>query len=348
MSTHQTFLERFFLTIWYSKKWWTWLVIIPLLPLSFLYLLLFKWLSSRNKKHAVSISVPIVVVGNITVGGTGKTPLLLALAHALSQQGITVGIISRGYRLGKANTEEYPVLVNPNDNPAIVGDEPLMMAQAIDAPVIIGRDRIASVQYLQSHYPEIQLVLSDDGLQHYQLQRDMEIIVVDGNRGLGNHLCLPAGPLREPASRLFSAQWIVRNGGELLTANSSNQLISSSVKPVAWKNILTGERKGLGDTFPWENKTEPSVKAVAGIGNPQRFLKTLDELSVDYESHIFSDHHLFVKNDFAQFSENDVVIMTEKDAVKCQAFAYSNWWALCVEMEVPEVLIDSVKLLLNK
>ena len=341
-SSRVSLLHRFFVHTWYKKRWWAWL----LLPLSWIFTVLAAIHRRQVKKRAVNLSVPVVVVGNITVGGTGKTPLIIALVKALEARGLKVGVISRGYG---ASAPYYPYAVTADDTAREVGDEPLLMAQSLQCPVVIGRRRVAAGQHLLEKYPNTHLILSDDGLQHYRLARTMEIVVVDGERGLGNHFCLPAGPLREPASRLAGVDWILRNHSSSAslpessvstTEAAAGTLLEIGLRAVAWRHVATQERLPLLP-LPWDGNHQPVV-AVAGIGHPQRFFSTLAQLPVVTKTALaFDDHYTFTENDFSCWKDN-IVLMTEKDAVKCHALAHQQCWALVVEMSVPDILIDSI------
>lgn len=331
----QSLLQKFFLDTWYNQRWWAWL----LWPLSYLYNVLFLLNAYWQRKHAVKVAVPVIVIGNISVGGTGKTPMIIALACALQRKGVKVGIISRGYG---SHAPYYPYRVRTGDTASIVGDEPLFIATSVHCPVVIGADRVKAVDYLLEIFPETQLVLSDDGLQHYRLMRDMEVAVIDSVRGLGNHLCLPAGPLREPAGRLASVDWVVLNShGEPLLHNvdDADKAIRVSLQPVAWRQLSTQRLRPL-QPLPWGQETM-HVKAIAGIGHPQRFFNTIKSLDIRSDNYAFDDHHVFSEQEFSHW-RNDIVLMTEKDAVKCQAFAHKQCWSLVVDMPLPEYFVDSV------
>jgi tetraacyldisaccharide 4'-kinase len=344
-SNQQSSLQAFFLDTWYNKRWWAWL----LLPIAWLYQLLSALHGYWQKKQSSRISVPVVVIGNISVGGTGKTPVIIALANALLEQGIAVGIISRGYG---SQAPHYPYWVNSAmDSASIAGDEPLLIAQATACPIVIDKDRVAAARYLLKKCPDITLILSDDGLQHHRLERDMEIVVVDGQRGLGNHFCLPAGPLREPARRLASVDWVLLNQEQNApqTQADSDALLSVTLQPNAWRHIASQQIHPL-QPLPWlgiDSTAVQSIQAVAGIGHPQRFFRTLAALDIDCEPHAFDDHYRFVQADFADWQDK-VVLMTEKDAVKCRTLSHSQCWSLMVEMTLPDTLVTSVVALAHK
>ena len=273
------------------------------------------------------ISVPVILVGNLSVGGSGKTPLTLFLAEQLRLRGWHPGIISRGYG-GTASAPQAVTATSPADR---VGDEPLLMAQRGLCPVWIGRDRPAAAQALLAAQPECNVILSDDGLQHYRLPRAVEIVVVDGVRRFGNGLLLPAGPLREPLSRLRGVDAVVVNGG---VAGAGE-----------WAMQLTGVRCfNLRDPARWRELADfrgQRVHAVAGIGHPERFFTQLEQAGLTLIRHPFPDHHRFTPSDLA-FPAGEVVLMTEKDAVKCARFANENCWLLRVEAQLSPDLVTTL------
>lgn len=316
-------LERLVARAWYSKKAW----IRILQPLSKIYSREFekrKALSLANQREP--FGVPIVVVGNITVGGTGKTPLIIYLANQLRLKNVRVGVVSRGYG---ANPPSTPYLVQRADTPTICGDEPKLILEATGAPIVIGADRCAAAELLINQ--GVSLILSDDGLQHYDLPRQFEIVVIDGARGLGNGHLLPAGPLRETAERLANVDAVVSNG-ELdpahgdITVDSSFRLV-----PQCWVNVRSGAKVPLDALSSSAN----DCYAVAGIGNPQRFFNELKGMGLEVIEKTFPDHHSFNRKDFSFLPslETSTVFMTTKDALKCTDFAGPNFWALDVQVE---------------
>jgi tetraacyldisaccharide 4'-kinase len=277
---------------------------------------------------AVRIAVPVVVIGNVYVGGTGKTPLVLWLARFLRAHGRQPGIVSRGYG-GRAAA---PIEVTARSDPADVGDEPLLIARRSGCPVWIGRNRVAAAQALLAARPECDVVISDDGLQHYRLARDVEIAVVDGERGLGNGLLLPAGPLREPASRLDSVDAVIVNRGTresafTPSARGSARTFAMTLRGARFYN-LTDPAHEVGPEYFQGRR----VHAIAGIGNPPRFFAHLEALGIAFEAHAFADHHAYRAADL-HFGDADAVLMTEKDAVKCAAFARPVHWVLPVDAD---------------
>lgn len=261
--------------------------------------------------------VPIVVVGNITVGGTGKTPMILWLIEHCQRKGLRVGVVSRGYG---AKPGQFPWRVTADQPAAQAGDEPLLIVQRTGVPLMIDPDRSRAVKTLLATEP-LDVILSDDGLQHYRLARDLELVLIDNARGLGNGRCLPAGPLREPVERLSSVDAVLYNGA--LTDPQPG--FAFQLQPTALINVRTGERQPL-DYFPCGQ----ALHAVAGIGNPQRFFNTLETLHWRPIGHAFADHAPY-SAEILKFKPDLPLVMTEKDAVKCRDFAAPNWWYLAVD-----------------
>ena len=306
-------------------------VSIGLRPVSLLFSGLVRLRRSAYRRGLLTshrLGVPVVVVGNITVGGTGKTPLIVALAAELERRGYRPGVVSRGYG---ARIEGEPRVVRPDSDPRSVGDEPLLIRRRAGVPVVVHPDRVAAGRKLLA-VADCDVILSDDGLQHYRLARDFEIAVVDGSRGTGNHWCLPAGPLREPRGRLRSVDAVVVNGpGE-------------EKIPGAWPMELAASRAVnlvTGASRPLSAFAGQAVHAVAGIGHPARFARTLEQGGIHPRLHPFPDHHRFAESDFA-FGADLPVLMTEKDAVKCGTFAREEWWYVPVEATVSPGLTDII------
>lgn len=324
---------------WLEKQWcrqgpWQ----IMLLPLSALFWLLsalrraafrYGWLAS------LSLPVPVIVVGNITVGGSGKTPLVLWLAHFLRKQGYMPGIVSRGY--GSSAIEARPV--DPDDDPALKGDEPVLLARKSACPVWVGRDRAAVGRALLDAHPECNVILCDDGLQHYRLRRDVEIAVVDGRRRFGNARLLPAGPLREGLWRLHRVDAVVMNGDCVLDGLAARYQMHLNGKLLI--NLRSGE------TRPAAELAGLKLHALAGIGHPQRFFDHLHGLGLDFVAHVFPDHHVYLPGDL-DWPDAEALLMTEKDAVKCAAFADNRCWALPVTAEMDPVFGPEILKLLRK
>lgn len=277
-----------------------------------------RFLYQNGIRKSIGLSVPVVVVGNISVGGTGKTPLVARLVELLREAGYKPGVVGRGY--GGQSTE-WPRHVTADGDPRQVGDEPVLLARRCRCPVVVGPDRVAAARMLFDTY-DCNVIVSDDGLQHYRLRRDIEIAVVDGFRRLGNAACLPAGPLREPPSRLHEVDFVVGNGA----ARGCEYLMS-----------LRGETAlNLGD--PCVSSTLASfrqctVHAVAGIGDPWRFFDHLRHARLRLIEHPFPDHHAFRAEDL-RFREDLPVLMTEKDAVKCRGIAPDNCWYVPVSAQL--------------
>lgn len=271
--------------------------------------------------RAERIGIPVIVIGNITAGGTGKTPLTLWLAHYLQDQGWHPGIISRGY--GAARRDPRPV--PPEGAARDYGDEPCLLAQRAGCPVWVGVDRAATAHALRAAHPATDVLISDDGLQHYRLARDIEIAVIDGQRGLGNGWPLPAGPLREPASRLAVVDAVVVNGEEI--PPEFPQALVMRLAGSTFRNLLNPQH-----TAPVAYFHRQRVHAIAGIGNPQRFFAHLQRLGLVCTTRSFPDHHAYAASDL-ELPDAGHIVMTEKDAVKCAAFATERHWALVVNAE---------------
>lgn len=263
--------------------------------------------------------VPVVVVGNITVGGTGKTPMILWLIEHCRRQGLRVGVVSRGYG---AQPPQLPWRVQADQAASVAGDEPLLIVQRSGVPLMIDPDRSRAVAALLAAEP-LDLILSDDGLQHYRLARDLELVLIDAARGLGNRHCLPAGPLREPVERLQSVDALLYNGA----SSDLQDGYGFTLQPRTLVNLRSGEQQPLSH-FP----AGQALHAVAGIGNPQRFFNTLEGLHWRPVAHAFADHAPY-SAELLSFSPALPVLMTEKDAVKCRTFAADDWWYLAVDAE---------------
>lgn len=279
--------------------------------------------------HSHRLPVPVVVVGNISAGGTGKTPTVLWLAQALRERGFTPGIVSRGYG-GAGRLMEVSAASDPGE----VGDEPALLATRALCPVVVGHDRVAAARLLIAAHPAVDVILSDDGLQHYRLARNAEIAVVDSRRTFGNGWLLPAGPLREPPIRLRGVDAIVTNGEmpPIYAAPAFAMRLQGSIL----QNLREPAQTRAIDTFAGK-----PLHAVAGIGNPQRFFESLREHGLSVQAHAYPDHHPFRPADL-EFGDADPVIMTEKDAIKCRRFARANWWMLPVNAQIDPGLADLV------
>lgn len=334
---------------WYDKA--TWLTM--LLPVSLIFIALAKIRKILQRRSQSAHPLPVIVVGNINVGGTGKTPMVMRLSKQLREEGFMPGIVSRGYG---SRAPAYPYLVKPESPVLHAGDEALLLVQNTQVPVVIGSDRNACINKLLQE-SDCDLVISDDGLQHYKMQRDIEIVMIDGQRLFANGWCLPAGPLREPISRLASVDMVVVNGSakgkgsRKKNAQLNNQLagVAKFEMAIAAKrivNLKTGETKPFnGAPFRMGSK----LQVVTGIGNPQRFYELLQALPYEVNTIEFADHHDFTEADFEQLSKQErldphhPIVMTAKDAIKCKAFAKENFWYVDAEASLPEEFFERVK-----
>ncbi|ARN75839.1 tetraacyldisaccharide 4'-kinase [Oceanicoccus sagamiensis] len=318
---------------WYQQS----LGLYLLAPFSLLYFLItairrqaYRWGLLSSFKPPV----PTIVVGNITVGGAGKTPVVIALVKALQQQGFNPGVISRGYG---SKAPSYPYAVTSTSQPEHSGDEPLLIAQQSDAPVVIDGNRKNAVEMLIEQY-QCDVVVSDDGLQHYALQRDIEIAVVDVNRGFGSGWLMPVGPLRELLSRLSQVDFIIGNGDQSLGLPAPAPFYSMQLQATALQAVTNDTMMAI-EQWPHSKR----VHAVAGIGNPQRFFTTLRDLGFEPVEHAFPDHYSYCADDF-QFAETLPIIMTEKDAVKVRAIQQppQHCWSLPVAAAIDSAFYHSI------
>jgi tetraacyldisaccharide 4'-kinase len=291
--------------------------------------------------RAAGLPVPVIVVGNITVGGTGKTPLVAWLVAFLRGRGMHPAVLGHGYG-ARAST---PVQVRKESDAAACGDEAVLLARTCDAPVWIGPDRVTTARALLEATPDCDVIVCDDGLQHYRLARDVEIVVIDGKRGAGNGMMLPAGPLREPTARLATVDAIVVNVSESAT------VALKTAAPAAYAMRLDGDMfynlLNPYYTAGPEHFRGSSVHAIAGIGRPERFFQHLRRLGMDFTAHPFPDHHDYTAADLA-IPAADFIVMTEKDAVKCRTFANERHWALPVRAEIDSALGELVLRKLRK
>jgi len=327
-------LARWVEFVWYKES----IVAVLLLPLAFLFagLVKFRKLFYRlGLLKSCTLPVPVIVIGNISVGGTGKTPFIIWLAQFLKESGFKPGIISRGYG-GKAGS--WPQWVDNTSSAEQVGDEALVIARQSVCPMAVGPSRIDAAKLLLER-ADCNVILSDDGLQHYALRRDIEVAVVDGARRFGNGYCLPAGPLREPVSRLQSVDFVIVNGGQAGNGGEKKEF-SMQLDGDTAVNLLTGERKAL-IAFKGIN-----CHALAGIGNPERFFRLLTAAGLNCTTHGFPDHYRFQPHDL-DFPNLSALLMTEKDAVKCASFARNQHWYVPVkavlELSFPEQLLSLLK-----
>ncbi len=317
-TTRQSFLTRFAESVWYGESLWTW----PLLPLSWVYRLgvfvrrfYWRWL------HAPALlPAPVVVIGNLSVGGTGKTPLVIWLAKRLQNSGLKVGIVCRGYLGDKT---QWPQEAVQNADPNDLGEEAVLLAAQTGCPVYAGPDRVDAVTQLCREH-QLDVVISDDGMQHLALSRQVEVLVLDGERRYGNQHCLPAGPLREPQNRAARADMVIVHGEASKEGEYRFDL-----------QVLHLRRLIDGSTRPLSDLAGKTVHAVCGIGNPSRFLESLADAGIDAVPHLFEDHYRFQPDDL-NFDGNTPVVMTPKDAVKCERFAQEMWYSLEVDVRLDE------------
>lgn len=329
---------------WHETRWQTHL----LKPLSW-WVCRIAQKRLRNFKQAglpTPPGVTVIVVGNVVVGGSGKTPFIGWLTQQLQAHALRVGIISRGYG-GKSTV--WPREVTPQSDPREVGDEPVMLAQQLGVPVMVAPKRKIALDALLAKH-SLDVVISDDGLQHYGLPRDVEIVLVDSQRLFGNRLCLPAGPLREPLERLQQVDFLVYNGAlPLIRQPSAVQALVQAhdaksyamrLEPLRLRHLFDDSKK-----VPLEQFAGRTVEALAGIGNPERFFASLRALGMTVNAHPFADHHAFTPEALLALNAQNPLIMTAKDAVKCRPFlrrdaslAARDWWVLDVVSEVDEAL----------
>lgn len=313
---------------WFEKRWWVW-CLAPLTLLFFLVSHTRRLLFKFGFKTSTKPNVPVIVVGNISVGGNGKTPVVIALCHYLQKQGFSPGIVSRGYG---GDCATFPHIVTDFDSSHVVGDEPFLMRQRLKVPVVIDPIRARGAEMLTqgAAAPKCDVIVCDDGLQHYALARDIELVVVDGTRGHGNGYLLPMGPLREGEWRLNTVDAVIVNGGVAKGAE-----VPLVLEPSALVNVRNPEK-----TVPLSDVSKP-VLAFAGIGHPERFFTTLANQHVLISQALsFPDHHYFDKNDIPEYE--GMVVMTEKDAVKCREIAKENWWYLPVEGKLPAEFLNQI------
>ncbi|MCG9729451.1 tetraacyldisaccharide 4'-kinase [Shewanella sp. Isolate13] len=270
-------------------------------------------------KKAIKLPVPVIIVGNITVGGSGKTPTVIYLIELLRKHGLKPGVISRGYGVEIDGVRA----VLPEDSADTVGDEPSMIVKRTQVPMVVGAKRVDAANKLLAEF-DVDIIISDDGLQHYQLARDIELVILDGERRFGNGMLLPAGPLREGAWRLQSVDHIIVNGGRALQGE-----VQMTLHPSAWLPVSSQYDAGGSPT------TDSPLVAMAGIGNPQRFFDTLTAQGYQLEqTQVFDDHSTYSESVLNELARGRILAMTEKDAVKCRDFAKDNWWYLAVDAKL--------------
>lgn len=286
-------------------------------PLAWAYQIGQKW--DRYSKPKCHAPLPVIVVGNLTVGGTGKTPIVIAICQYLKQQGLRVGVVTRGYR---NQLTKFPHLVQAQDDASLIGDEAALIAEKAQVPVVIAPKRNDAIAYLHQHQL-CDWVISDDGLQHYSMARQLEIVVIDGHRGFGNGALLPIGPLRESVQKLSQVDFILING-------KTSKSLEKSLEPYADKTFAIELEKQPIQPHPLP---QSSVAAFAGIGHPERFFNTLRELNIQHQAYIFPDHHRYEKKDFD--IKESCIIMTEKDAIKCRRFNNKPIYYLPITAQLP-------------
>jgi tetraacyldisaccharide 4'-kinase len=315
--------------IWYGASAPPW----PLRALSRLFGLLVRLRRlayARGLLRSRRVGKPVIVVGNLSVGGSGKTPLVIWLAQQLAERGLKAGVVLRGHG-GSAVAAGVPLLVTPASAVEIVGDEALLLRLRTGVPVVVGRDRVGAAQQLLG--AGVDVIIADDGLQHLRLARDFEIAVIDAARGLGNRYLLPAGPLREPPERLRQVDAIVITGGRDASGAPEASAEEGLGIEAGFAMQLEGEwlypLAGPGERLALSSLAGQRVHALAGIGNPQRFFAQLAAAGLDVVEHAFPDHHWYLASEL-EFGDALPVLMTEKDAVKCRAFAAANRWYLPV------------------
>jgi len=317
-------LEHWLQTLWYGRSYFYRI----LLPLSWLFCAVVIVRRAAYRAGLLSggaLDCPVIVVGNLVVGGTGKTPLVIALAKHLHQAGLRVGLLCRGYR-GRAR--DWPQWVSADSDPDRVGDEAVLLAQKTGLPVVAGPQRLLAGRALLAQ-TGCDVLVCDDGLQHYALQRDVEIVVIDPGYGLGNGACLPAGPLREPRSRLQQVDVVLSLGQDCPEASAVMRIATAACRRL----------DDPGEPCKLAAFAGQSVHAVAGIAHPQRFFQQLRNAGIQVEEHAFDDHHRYVAGDLA-FDDARPVLMTEKDAVKCRSILRANGWAVSHEVQLDEAFGD--------
>jgi len=352
------YLMRLIEKVWFQGHPAKWLMVPLLLPLSLVFALVsfFRRLAYQlGLLEQINMSVPVVVVGNIGIGGNGKTPVTLYLVEKLLAQGINVGVVSRGYG---SKAPHYPYQVNATSNAEQAGDEPLLIFQRCGVPVVIGADRITACQRLIEQGCE--LIIADDGLQHYRLARDFEFVVVDGKRLFGNGFLLPAGPLRETKRRIKQADCVIVNGESVWQKQALNlnfPVLTMGLKATKVIHVKSGESVELSNFLAKNVANDKSINAFAGIGDPKRFFNTLEALGFTLTlAKGFIDHQAFSAQDLQQFPHDVPLLMTEKDAVKCTDFAQENYWYLPVDAAFSEntgtesiaTVISSIAALVSK
>jgi len=315
-------------------KKFSWIILLaPFSVLFFIGIKIRKFFYNIGFLKSFKLARPIIVIGNITLGGTGKTSLIQKIIEGLIKKKISVGVISRGY----GASAKYPKEVLNNSRVEDVGDEPLMLKKNNNnIPIFVGKDKVLVGQFLINQYPHIQLILSDDGLQHYKLKRDLEICIIDGQRGFGNNRLIPSGPLREPKSRLKECDLIVLNEKNdnfdydyLMTYKNPNFILNRNNQKMKFKELKNQD-----------------ILIMSAIGNPNRLIKFFRSFGFDFKYKFFNDHYFFKQEDFDGL-EKKLIVMTEKDIVKCENINHDNIWYLPVSVEIDEGLINEISKLIK-
>ena len=325
------FLETLIEKVWYSKNIFS----LLLSPLSLIYISIIYLRHTLYHLGLISITkinVPTIVIGNIVAGGTGKTPLVIWLAKHFKDKGFLPGIVSRGYGGTYLSNIE---LVKPTSNPLLVGDEPVIIARNTNCPVVVAKKRAKGAKKLVEKY-NCNIILCDDGMQHYSLARDIEIAVIDGQRRFGNNYCFPAGPLREPKSRIFKADLIVSK----YNARTCEHKMDYTYKQLVSLNELS-------KTIPISDLHGMTVHAIAGINNPDHFFSYLRSHKLELIIHKFPDHYSYTEDD-VKFNDNFSVVMTEKDAVKCLNYSSDKHWYIPISAELSKSFACDLDKLMGK
>lgn len=321
---------------WFQDAWYKEMYISSIfMPISMLYADFIRFRSFLYRIGVLGktkLPATVIIIGNITVGGTGKTPLILWLARFLREEGYKPGIVSRGYG---GNAEIWPQWVDNQSTVEQIGDEAVLIAKRSDCPISVGPERAKAAQLLLDK-TDCNIIISDDGLQHYALERDIEVAVIDGERRFGNGYMLPCGPLREPVERLQTVDLLIING----IAEEDNEF-SMEIKGDIAVNLVTKEEKLLTDF------ALSPCHALAGIGNPKRFFDLLERQKISIDCHAFQDHHQFIAEDIT-FDDDKPVLMTEKDMIKCPAFATEKHWYVPIKVFPQEEFIDKLLILIKE
>ena len=325
------FLENLIEKVWHSKNIFS----LLLFPLSLIYISIIYLRRTLYQLGLISITkinVPTIVIGNIVAGGTGKTPLVIWLAKYFKDKGFLPGIVSRGYGGTYLSNIE---LVKPTSNPLLVGDEPVIIARNTNCPVVVAKKRAKGAKELVEKY-NCNIILCDDGMQHYSLARDIEIAVIDGQRRFGNNYCFPAGPLREPKSRIFKADLIVSK----YNARTCEHKMDYTYHQLVSLNELS-------KTIPILDLHGMTVHAIAGINNPDHFFSYLRSHKLELIVHKFPDHYSYTEDD-VKFDDNFPVVMTEKDAVKCLNYSSDKHWYIPISAELSKSFVCDLDKLMGK